>query len=252
MRNAILVSILTVVLVVSAAAVWAGPPLNGTWKSTNSDFDEGTATTKWAPVTITWASGNVIYGQSYNGGFTNDWTINCPTVSRSSRSARRSERTGNFTYMITYTGGYVTLGGPGNPWNGGDAVYTGTIDSYVEIRTIQTASNLIVGAVSDHNVSAHIQGYTESCVAWAIGNGVLRGGTSPSLPKAFNYGVLQSVKPGAIRTIRVPAACSRQRSGPLGRHPRSDPVDHGLCGGHPAQHVGQRQGRCTGSKRPNT
>jgi hypothetical protein len=52
--------------------------------------------------------------------------------------------------MITYTGGYVTLGGPGNPWNGGDAVYTGTIDSYVEIRTIQTASNLIVGAVSDH------------------------------------------------------------------------------------------------------
>jgi hypothetical protein len=197
MKNAILVFVLTAVLVVSAAAVWAGPPLNGTWKSTNSDFDEGTATTKWAPGNNYLGLGNVIYGQSYNGGFTNDWTINCPTVSSVVALGPPIGATGNFTYMITYTGGYVTLGGPGNPWNGGDAVYTGTIDSYVEFRTIQTASNLIVGAVSDHNVSAHIQGYSESCVAWAIGNGVLRGGTSPSLPKAFNYGVLQSVKPGS-------------------------------------------------------
>jgi hypothetical protein len=73
-------------------------------------------------------------------------------------------------------------------------VYTGIIDTYTEIRTIQTASGFIVGAVSDHSVSAHIQGYSESCVAWAIGNGVLRGGTPPGSPFPFNFGVLQNVK----------------------------------------------------------
>jgi hypothetical protein len=63
MKNAILVFVLTTVLGVSAAAVWAGPPLNGTWKSTNSDFDEGTATTKWTAANDYLGLGNVIYGQ---------------------------------------------------------------------------------------------------------------------------------------------------------------------------------------------
>ena len=194
MRNAILVSILTVVLVVSAAAVWAGPPLSGTWKSTNGDFDEGTATTKWAAGNFV-GVGNVLYGRSYAGGvFTNDWTIQCPTVVAVTVLSPIVGVNGNAIYMFTYSGGYVTLGGPGNPWNGGDAVYTGVIDTYTEIRTIQYASSKIVGAVSDHSVSAHIQGYNDACVAWAIGNGVLRGGSSPSLPLPFNYTVLQSVK----------------------------------------------------------
>jgi hypothetical protein len=193
MKNAILVFGLTAVLVASAAFVYAGPPLSGTWKSTNGDFDEGTATTKWAAGDYL-GVGNTIYGQSYNGGFTNDWTINCPVVVALFPLGAPIGPTGNFSYLITYAGGYVTLGGPGNPWDGGDAVYTGIIDTYTEIRTIQTASGFIVGAVSDHSVGAHIQGYPESCVAWAIGNGVLRGGTAPGIPLPFNYGVLQNVK----------------------------------------------------------
>ena len=46
MKNAIRILLLAALMVGSAAAVWAGPPLSGTWKSTNGDFDEGTATTK--------------------------------------------------------------------------------------------------------------------------------------------------------------------------------------------------------------
>jgi len=194
MRNALLVSILTVVLVVSAAAVWAGPPLNGTWKSTNGDFDEGAATTKWAAGSFIGA-GNTIYGRSAVGGvFTNDWTINCPTVVAVTPIVPIAGVNGNAIYMFTYAGGYVTLGGPGNPWDGGDAVYTGTIDTYTELRTIQYVSSKITGATSDHSVSAHIQGYSDACVAWGIGNGVLRGGSSPSLPLPFLYPTLQSVK----------------------------------------------------------
>lgn len=175
MRNAILVSILTVVLVVSASAVFAGAPLNGTWKSTNGDFDEGTATTHGG-LFIQWVT---TYARSFAGGvFTDDWTIACVKLMFATLIVPKAGPTGNEIWQFTYSpsDGYVTLGGPGNPWNGGDAVYTGIIDSYTEIRTVQYVNNIIVGSVSDHAISAHIQGYPESCVSWAIGNGVLRGG----------------------------------------------------------------------------
>ena len=209
MRNAILVSILTVVLVVSAAAVWAGPPLSGTWKTTDGDFDEGTATSKWAAPGYL-GVGAVIYGRSYNGGFTNDWTINCPMVASVLLISGTGGGTGNSTYMITYTGGYETLGGPGNPWDGGDAVYTGTITSYYEFRTVQYVSGKIVGAVSDHDVSAHIQGYNDSCAAWAIGNGVLIGTT----PHASFVSPIKTVKDPNYPDFPAPGTCLLSPNGP--------------------------------------
>ncbi|HKW13038.1 MAG TPA: hypothetical protein VJS69_00990, partial [Candidatus Krumholzibacteria bacterium] len=122
MKNAILILLLTAVMVASAAAVYAGPPLSGTWKSTNNDFDEGVATTKWSGTNYL-GLGNVLYGRSsFTGLFTNDWTISCPTAVAVTAIVPISGTTGNAIYMITYSGGYVTLGGPGNPWNGGDAV----------------------------------------------------------------------------------------------------------------------------------
>jgi len=197
MRNAFLISVLTGALVLSAAAVYAGAPLSGTWKSTNGDFDEGTATSKWAAGDFL-GVGNVLFGQSSSTGlFTNDWSISCPIVVSVLPLSGPVGPTGNYTFLISYSGGYFYLGGPGNPWNGGDAVYTGIIDSYTEIRTIQTAGGKIVGAVSDHAVNAHLQGYPQTCIAWAIGNGVLRGGDAPSLPLPFDYGVLQSAKSSA-------------------------------------------------------
>jgi hypothetical protein len=213
MRNAILVSILTVVLVVSAAAVYAGAPLSGTWKSTNLDFDEGTATTKWAGTDYL-GVGNVLYGRSFAGGvFTNDWTISCPGVATVTAIVPIVGTTGNAIYQIDYTGGYVTLGGPGNPWNGGDAVYTGVIDTYTEFRTIQYVSGKITGATSDHSVTAHIQGYPESCITWGIGNGVLRGGDAATAPFPFKYPPLLSVKSTGYPGYPV-AGCALSPAGP--------------------------------------
>lgn len=192
MRNAILASFLTGVILVGAAAVQAGPPVSGTWKSTNLDFDEGTGTKAGSNFL---AAGNALYGRSYAGGvFTNDWTVECPIIASAVALGPPIGNNGNYSYMITYQGGYVTLGGPGNPWNGGDAVYTGVISTFVEFRTIQVVGGLVTGWVSDYNVEAQLQGYSGTCVTWAIGNGALRGGTSPQAPKAFNYTVLQSVK----------------------------------------------------------
>jgi hypothetical protein len=202
------------VIVASAAAVYAGPPVSGTWKSTNGDFDEGTATSRWAAGNYIGA-GNVLYGRSFAGGvFTNDWTISCPTVVAVTPISPIVGVNGNAIYMFTYSGGYLTLGGPGNPWDGGDAVYTGVIDTYTEIRTIQYASSKIVGAVSDHSVTAHIQGYPESCIAWGIGNGVLRGGDATTLPLPFNYGVLQSVKSAGYPDYPSASGCVLSPAGP--------------------------------------
>jgi hypothetical protein len=194
MRNAILVSILTVVLVVGAAAVYAGPPIAGTYKSTDDDFDEGTATTGWI-VPGYFSAGNVIFARSHDGvAFTNDWQINCATVQNAVLLVPKFGANGQEIWQITYApGSGVQLGGPGNPWNGGDATYVGIIDYYTEIRTVQYISNAVVGAVSDHSLGAHIQGYPESCALWGIGNGVLRGGTPGGTP-AFTYPTLQSVK----------------------------------------------------------
>jgi hypothetical protein len=211
MKNAIIL-FLTVVMVASAAAVWGagGPPLGGTWKSTNGDFDEGTATSSWG-VGAYLFRGGYIYGRSTQGAvFTNDWTISCPNVI-SVTTLVPSGPTGNAVYMYTYMGGFLTLGGPGNPWDGGDAVYTGIIDTYREIRTVQFVNGKIVGAVSDHSISAHFQGYPESCATWAIGNGVLRG-TTPT--GQFNSPPLQNSKPAGYPDYPQGGNCSLQKSGP--------------------------------------
>lgn len=197
MRNAILVSILTGVLVMGAASAYAGPPINGTYKSSLNQFDEGRATTTGGTFVGAASVGNVIYGRSFAGvAFTNDWTLGCATVASAVLIVPKFGATGQEIWQITYApGAPVTLGGPGNPWNGGDAVYNGVIDTYTEIRTVQYVNNVIVGAVSDHSISAHLTGYTESCVAWAIGNGSLRGAT-PGGPAPLFAGppTLQNVK----------------------------------------------------------
>jgi hypothetical protein len=175
MRNAFLISILTVVLVVGGTAALAGPPVNGTYKSTNGDFDEGREASKWVGGGYL-SLGNVLHAESWDGAaLGGDWKVVCPQVANVTLVVDLVfGGNGNRIYRLDYAGGYVELGGAG-PWAGGDAFYTGIIDTYVEIRTIQYVAGAKVGAVSDHAVTARIQGYTESCVTWGIGNGAWRG-----------------------------------------------------------------------------
>lgn len=210
MRNRLLLLVLAAVMVVSSVAVQAGPPVAGTYKSTLGDFDEGSATTGWGPGGFL-GVGNVIYGQSVaapGGPFTNDWTLGCANVAVATLIVPKFGPTGQEIWQFTYApGAFVTLGGPGNPWDGGDAVYTGIIDAYTEIRTVQYVNNAVVGATSDHAISAHLQGYGDSCMAWAIGNGVLRGGTPPGTPP-FSYPTLQSLKPAGYPGFPTLAGCA--------------------------------------------
>ena len=188
MRNAILVSILTAVLVVGSASVYAGPPANGTYKSSSGQFDEGREASSWAAGGGGFTGvGNVLHAESWDGStFGVDWKILCPQVTSVLVLLDLVDANGNGQriFQITYAGGMIELGGTG-PWAGGDAQYVGIIDNYSEFRTVQYQSNMVVGSVSNHNVSAHLQGYTASCITWGIGNGAWLG-MSPNA-KPANY-----------------------------------------------------------------
>jgi hypothetical protein len=198
MRTAIVVSILAAVLGLGVAA-YAAPPIEGTYKTSNGDFDEGTATHRWQRSYLDVTDLNTMYGRSTSGGvFTNDWTLGCSDVVQMTLLVPKVGPNGQEIWKIDYRpGAYFNLGGPGNPWNGGDATYVAITDYQTEIRTVQYANDLVVGAVSDHSLAAHFQNYHETCVAWAIGNGTLRGGTVLPGPDGvnFDHSVLQSVKP---------------------------------------------------------
>lgn len=185
MRNAILISILTVVLVVGAASVYAGPPLNGTYKSTLGQFDEGREASSWAAGFL--GTGGVLHAESWDGSaLGGDWKIVCPqVVSVTLLVDLVFGGNGQRIYQINYTGGFITLGGVGTPWANGDPSYTGTIDTYIEIRTVLYSGGVKVGSVSDHSVSASLAGYTQSCMTWAIGNGVWLGESPGAKPAGY-------------------------------------------------------------------
>jgi hypothetical protein len=187
MRNAILVSVMTVVLIAGASVAFAGPPASGTYKSSLGQFDEGTEASYWPGLNTFLSTGNVLFAQSRDGsGFTSDWVIGCPVVvSVNLENDYTVGGTGQKEYKLIYNGGYVTLGGPGMPWDGGDASYTGVVTTYEEFRTILYVAGSMVGSVSDHSVKAAIQGYNDTCVAWGVGNGVWRGNTPTAKPAAY-------------------------------------------------------------------
>lgn len=185
MRNAILVSILTAVLVVGSASVYAGPPLNGTYKSSSGDFDEGREASSWAAGNFV-GVGNVLHAESWDGvTFGVDWKVLCPVVTNVFVVLDLVDGNGNGQriFQITYAGGTIVLGGTG-PWAGGDAQYVGIISNYSEFRTVQYQNFVVVGAVSNHNVSAQLLGYAV-CMTWGIGNGAWLGQSPAAKPADY-------------------------------------------------------------------
>ncbi len=182
MRNVILVSVLAATMTVGALSAFAGPPATGTWKSTNGDFDEGREASSWAAGDFL-GTGNVLHAESWSGSaLGGDWKILCPEVSSVTLLFDAVfGGNGQRGYLIEYTGGTIVLDGAG-PWAGGDASYVGIIQSYVETRTVQYVGGVKVGSVSNHSVTAVLQGYT-TCMSWGVGNGVWLG-ESPGVKPA--------------------------------------------------------------------
>jgi hypothetical protein len=182
MRKLVILTMLAALLAVGASVVQAQPPVSGTYKTQLGDFLEGRSSTAWpSAANARLTPGNTLHGQSFNGAsLGTEWEL-CGMMIVNVQLIADLVFGGNGQriYLVTYGGGTVTLDGSG-PWGGGDPVYNGIVDSYNETRTIQWANDMVVGANSNHNVSAHILGYTSGCVAWGIGNGALIGDTDPA------------------------------------------------------------------------
>ena len=174
---------LTATVALGVTVAQAQAPVDGTYKTSNGDFLEGRSATSWVtPVNDPPQVGNVLHGQSWDGAVLGtEWEVSCPVVANVTLLFDAViGGNGHRAYLIAYVGGTIWLDGAG-PWGGGDPSYNGVIDTYMETRTEQYADGNLVGANSNHNVSAHIVGYPADCVAFAIGNGVLIGDTDPNL-----------------------------------------------------------------------
>jgi len=203
MKRLILTAML-IVVVGGASIAQAQAPVAGTYKSTNGDFLEGRSATSWVGAGMARLDmGNVLNIESWDGaGLASEWDmcgmfiVNVQLIADLVFGGN-----GQRIYLIIYGGGTVSLDG-GGIWGGGDPVYNGIVDSFVETRTIQIANNIVVGANSNHSVSAHILNYPAGCVAFAIGNGVLIGDTDPT---SLVFGVKPATYPGFVDANCAPA-----------------------------------------------
>jgi hypothetical protein len=168
--------ILVAIMVAIALPVLAGEPVNGTYKSSLGQFDEGRESSWWSFDGFV-SNLNTMHAESWNGStLGGDWKLMCPFVVNVNLIDDTVNGAGNGhrIYMLTYIGGFLELSGTG-PWTNGDAVYTAWIVQQTEIRTIQYIGNAMVGSVSDHQILAKFPPAGTLCAAVGIGNGVWLG-----------------------------------------------------------------------------
>jgi hypothetical protein len=168
--KAVIVVLLSIVVAVPALA---GPPVNGTYKST--DIGGPMLTGRYSEL---WFGGplvvnNTLNEQSWDGTtLGTQWHWYCPWITSSVLLVNTVNLAGNGQkiWRVTYTGGYCWLQGPGAPWDGGDASYTANIDTWIAIVTETYSAFVEVGTVRNHNASATFVGYNDECMALSVTN----------------------------------------------------------------------------------
>lgn len=197
MRNAIVVVVVALIAVAGTSLAYAQPPVDGTWKSTLGEMDEGRQSTSWSAASGRLQVNNTLHAESWDGATLGaEWKVLCPfIVNVIPPLAPPAGGTGNTSHLIIYAGGTIWLDGAG-PWGGGDPSYTGNITTYIENRAIQWVGGAVVGTAEDHSVSADIVGYSESCIAFGVGNGAWEGDTDNGALPANYPGFLNSLCAG--------------------------------------------------------
>jgi len=190
MRNAFTVLLLSAIIAMCVPVAHAGPPVDGIYKTQDLDFLEGRYSIAWPGGNSYGDVGNVLHCESWDGAsLGTEWRVFCPTIVDTVELYNVPLGGGSYIagYQITYaSGGTIWLDG-GGPWGGGDASYTGTIDTYMELRNVQVVAGTLTGLDSNHNLSAHIIGYPADCVTFAIGNSAWIGDTPQHGAKPADY-----------------------------------------------------------------
>ena len=189
MRNAFTVLMLSAMLALSVSTAIAQGPQDGIYKTQDGDFLEGRYTVSWPGANSFEDAGNLINVESWDGAaLATEWRIYCPFIATVNTLFYNDLGGGTVIakYQIEYTGGSVWLSGAG-PWGGGDAFYTGSVTTYMEIRDVQIIAGTLTGLNSNHNVAASIDGYQPDCVTFAIGNSAWLGTEATHGPKPATF-----------------------------------------------------------------
>lgn len=174
--KAVIVILLSVLVSVPALA---GPPNNGTYKSTDIGglMLPGRYSENWFAGPL--AVNNTLNEQSWNGALGTEWHWYCPWVTGKVLLVDTVNGAGNGQkiWRVSYSGGYCWLSNTG-PWGGTDPTYLANISNWVAIVTETYAAGVEVGTVRNHNASATFTGYTQECMSLSVTNAEKRGDTN--------------------------------------------------------------------------
>ncbi len=182
----------TSTILMLAAVALAGPPLTGTYDSTDMGGPVliGHYSESWTVPFGNILSGTTLNAQSWDGmNLGTQWSYSCGTLASDAvllQDTVDANGNGSRTYMKTFVGGTLWLSGDG-PWGNGEPYYSGPITSYTEFETIQFVGGVRTHAVTNVQATASLDGFPGSCVAFTVGNGVEIGSTDfgQSLPSTY-------------------------------------------------------------------
>ncbi len=185
------------VLAISVPAL-AGPPLNGTYKST--DLGGGMLTGRYSEFWLGGAAmsvGNTVNEQSWDGSttsFSSQWWWFCPHQSSPALllvDTVDPNGNGQKVWRLDYVGGMCVLGNNG-PWANGDPSYTANFDLWTAIVTQTWSGGVVVGEVRTVNAQATFVGYNQSCMSLVLSNAEKFGDTTmgpkpPDFPEFWTW-----------------------------------------------------------------
>jgi hypothetical protein len=172
-----------------AMPAMAGPPAEGTYKSTDIG---GTMLTGF--YSETWNGGpmsvlNTVNEESWDGAtLGTQWKWFCAYVASPPILLWDGVTggSGQKIWQVVYTGGMAWLDGAG-PWlNVGEpeAFYNATVDTWIATVTEQYSGGVEVGTVKTVNATASFVGYQETCIVLALSN-LEKHGDGATLPAGY-------------------------------------------------------------------
>jgi hypothetical protein len=186
--KAVIVVLLSVLVSVPALA---GPPNNGTYKSTDilgGTMLPGRYSEKWfgGPLAIN----NTLNEQSWDGAtLGTEWHWYCPWIAAApTLLVNTVNGLGNGTkiWRVTYAGGFCWLSNSG-PWGGTDPTYLANINTWIAIVTETYAAFVETGTVRNHNAVATFTGYNDECMSLSVSNIEKLGDTAADGPLPAGY-----------------------------------------------------------------
>jgi hypothetical protein len=184
--------LLSIVFILAAVPVLAGPPQTGVFYSTDlgGQMLAGRFSESWVDPGSHGQVGNTLNAESYDPGFglASQWRLYCATIALPPSlvgDTRDANGTGEVTYRTEYTGGRFWMSKNG-PWGDGSEDYSGLVDLFQVTTTYMFVENDLLGIRSNVTTQGTFDNYGD-CFEYTINNAAFYGDTDlvGPLPAGF-------------------------------------------------------------------